>query len=137
VTSSEPQTNDEIVIRDVIESWARAVRGKDMDGILAHHSPEIVMFDVPPPLQSVGIEAYKKTWDLFFAWSKDPCVFDITELRITAGQEVAFATALLLCSETEKNGDQIDLRFRVTIGLRKIGGSWTVMHEHHSIPGSA
>jgi ketosteroid isomerase-like protein len=134
VSPSDPKTGDEIVIRDLIEGWARAVRRKNLDGILAHHSPEILMFDLPPPIQAVGIEAYKKSWDLFFNWSKDPCVFDIVELKVTAGQEVAFATALMRCSGTEKNGEEIDLDFRVTIGLRKIEGSWTVMHEHHSIP---
>jgi hypothetical protein len=30
------------------------------------------MFDVPPPMQSKGIEAYRKSWDLFFSWSDDP-----------------------------------------------------------------
>ncbi len=92
------------------------------------------MFDVPPPIQSKGIEAYKKTWDVFFAWSKDSCVFDISEMNITAGQDVAFATAMMHCAGTEANGDQIELDFRLTIGLRKIGGRWIVMHEHHSIP---
>jgi ketosteroid isomerase-like protein len=86
VTPTDSTTGDEIVIRDLIESWARAVRGKDLDGILAHHSPEILMFDLPPPIQAVGIEAYKKSWDLFFNWSKDPGVFDIVELNVTAGQ---------------------------------------------------
>jgi len=92
------------------------------------------MFDVPPPIQSIGIEAYKKTWDVFFAWSKDPCVFEIVEMNITAGQDVAFATAMMRCSGTETNGEQIELDFRLTIGLRKIDGRWIVMHEHHSIP---
>jgi len=125
---------DEAVIRDVIESWARAVRARDMDGVLANHSPDLLMFDVPPPMQSVGIEAYKKTWDLFYAWSRDPIVFDIIEMNITAGQDVAFATALMRCSGIEKNREEIELSFRVTIGLRKIEGRWTVTHEHHSIP---
>jgi ketosteroid isomerase-like protein len=58
-------TTDEAAIRDVIESWAKAVRRKDIDGILANHSPDILMFDVPPPIQSKGIDAYKKTWDFF------------------------------------------------------------------------
>ncbi len=30
------------------------------------------MFDVPPPFKSVGLDAYRKTWDLFFSWSSGP-----------------------------------------------------------------
>jgi ketosteroid isomerase-like protein len=65
------RSTDEAEIRNLVESWARAVRTKDLDGILANHSPEILMFDVPPPDQSKGIEAYKKTWNVFFAWFQD------------------------------------------------------------------
>ncbi len=57
---------DESAIRDLVENWAKAVRSKNLNGILANHSPEILMFDVPPPIQSKGIEAYKKTWVCFF-----------------------------------------------------------------------
>jgi uncharacterized protein (TIGR02246 family) len=127
---------DEDAIRDLVENWARAVRLKDLDGILANHSPDILMFDVPPPIQSKGIEAYRKTWDLFFSWSQDSKIFDINEMNITAGNDVAFVTALMRCAGTEANGDKIELPFRLTIGLRKIDGQWIVMHEHHSIPAS-
>ena len=133
---SSNRKTDEAAIRELVESWARAVRAKDLDGILANHSTDMLMFDVPPPLQSQGIEAYKKTWDLFFSWSRDSGVFDISEMNITAGNDVGFVTALMRCAGTEASGDKIELDFRLTIGLRKIGGQWIVMHEHHSIPAS-
>ncbi len=133
---SDNRTTDEAAIRDLIEDWARAVRAKDLKGILANHSREILMFDVPPPLESKGIDAYRKTWDLFFSWSDDPVVFDFNEMDITAGNDVAYVTALMRCAGTERTGERIKLEFRLTIGLRKIGGQWIIMHEHHSIPAS-
>lgn len=136
MSANNNRTTDEAAIRELIENWAKAVRTKKINGILASHSPEILMFDVPPPIQLKGIEAYKKTWDLFFSWSHDSGVFDISEINITAGNDVAFVTALMRCAGTEANGERIELEFRLTIGLRKIGGKWIVMHEHHSIPAS-
>jgi ketosteroid isomerase-like protein len=136
MSAGDNPTIDEIAIRDLVENWARAVRARNLNGILANHSPDILMFDVPPPVQSKGIEAYKKTWDLFFSWSRDFGVFDIIEINITAGNDVAFVTALMRCAGVEANGDKIELEFRLTIGLRKIGDQWIVMHEHHSIPAS-
>jgi uncharacterized protein (TIGR02246 family) len=136
MSASSNSTTDEAVIRELVENWARAVRAKDLDGILANHSTEMLMFDVPPPVQSRGIEAYRKTWDLFFSWSDDPVVFYIKDIDITAGTDVAFVAALMRCAGTEKNGERIELEFRLTIGLRKIDGQWIVMHEHHSIPAS-
>jgi len=136
MSASSTRTVNEAAIRELVESWARAVRAKDLDGILANHSTDMLMFDVPPPLQSKGIEAYKKTWELFFSWSNDPVVFDIKDMDIIAGTDVAFVAALMRCAGTEKNGERIELEFRLTIGLRRIGDQWIVLHEHHSIPAS-
>jgi uncharacterized protein (TIGR02246 family) len=128
------KTENEAQIRALIENWAEAVRARDYDRILANHSPDILMFDVPPPIQSKGIDEYKKTWDLFFSAADDPAVFDIRHMDIVAGNDVAFAAALMRCTETEKNGEKTDLDFRLTVGLSKIDGQWTILHEHHSVP---
>jgi uncharacterized protein (TIGR02246 family) len=134
MSANKQRAIDEAEIRDLIETWARAVRSKNLDGILADHSPEMLMFDVPPPIQSKGIKAYQKTWDVFFSWFQDSGVFNIEEMQVTAGDDVAFVTALMRCAGTEPNGEKVELQFRLTVGLRKINGRWTVMHEHHSIP---
>ncbi|MDB5973904.1 MAG: hypothetical protein JWR07_664 [Nevskia sp.] len=126
--------NEDAAIRHVVESWTAAVRRRDFEGILRNHASDIVMFDVPPPFQIRGIEAYRKSWDLFFSWSSDPVPFDITEMSITAGGDVAFVVATMRCAEPGVNGEQKPLDFRLTIGLRKIEGRWIITHEHHSVP---
>jgi len=135
--SETNKITDEVAIRELIENWAKAVREKNLSGILANHSSEILMFDVPPPVQSKGIEAYKKTWDLFFSWARDFGVFDIDEMTITAGDDVAFVSAVMHCAGAEANEDRVDLQFRLTVGLRKINDQWIITHEHHSVPASA
>jgi uncharacterized protein (TIGR02246 family) len=121
-----PQDTNEAQIRMLVDNWAKAVRAKDTGGALAHHTDDIVMFDVPMPLQSRGLEEDKKTWELFFANSPGgPGSFDVTELQITAGETVAFCHAILEIS---------DSKGRLTIGLRKENGRWLIAHEHHSYP---
>jgi len=131
--SDDLAADNEAQIRQQIEAWAAAVRRKDMAAILRDHADDFVMFDLPPPLSCRGIEAYRATWPLFFAASPTPPVFDIRELHVTAGADVAFAVALMRCVVVE-NGQASDLDFRLTIGLRKAGDRWLFMHEHHSIP---
>jgi ketosteroid isomerase-like protein len=123
-------------IKALIEAWADAVRRHDLPGILAHHEQDIVMFDVPPPLQSTGMDEYKKTWDLFFRYHKPSQAFDIEELAITAGEDVAFAVATMRCGSGTFSGppEAGGFLFRLTIGLRKIDGEWRITHEHHSVP---
>ena len=123
-------------IEALIEAWADAVRRHDLSGILAHHEQDIVMFDVPPPLQSRGMDEYKKTWDLFFRYHRPSQAFDIEELAITAGEDVAFAAVIMRCGSGTSSGPPQEggFLFRLTIGLRKIDGDWRVTHEHHSVP---
>ncbi len=125
--------NNESQIRTLIENWAAAVRNKDINGILANHSADVVMYDVPPPFQSMGIEAYRSTWDIFFKYTK-PGVFDIQQLHIVAGEEVAFCYATMKCSDNSDSADFVELPFRLTIGLKKIANQWVIVHEHHYIP---
>jgi uncharacterized protein (TIGR02246 family) len=127
-------SENDAAIRELVEFWAAAVRRRDMEAILRNHSSDIVMFDVPPPFQSEGIEAYKKTWDLFFSCSGNPVVFDLTSMAVTAGSDVAFVVAKMHCTEPGPDGERRGLDFRLTIGLRKIEGRWTITHEHHSVP---
>jgi uncharacterized protein (TIGR02246 family) len=124
---------DEQAIRELITRWAEAVHTGDLDTVLADHDPGIVMFDVPPPYDGVrGIQAYRDTWPPFFEWQRQGALFEIVELDVTAGDDVAFTYALLRCgtpAELEANPDN---RLRLTIGLRKRDGRWVVTHEHHS-----
>ena len=127
-------TPDQLAISDLIERWSKGVRDQDRAAIRQDHDADILMFDVPPPFQSRGIDEYMATWDTFFSFAEKPVRFDFTNIEITAGAEVAFATAVGHCVTIGRDGRREPLDFRLTMGLRKIDGRWTVMHEHHSLP---
>lgn len=130
-----PARDDEDQIRALIEGWARAVHEGNLEGVLADHGEEIVMFDVPPPDDGVrGIDAYRETWPPFFEWQARGASFEIVSLDVTAGKEVAFAHALLRCGSPEELAEHPERRLRLTLGLEKAGDRWTVVHEHHSFP---
>lgn len=127
--------DDEARVRELIQRWAAAVHEGDLDVVLADHSDDIVMFDVPPPDDGVrGIDAYRQTWPAFFEWQRSGASFDIVSLDVVAGGDVAFAYALLRCGTEEELQRDPDNRLRLTIGLRKEDGRWVVVHEHHSFP---
>ena len=127
---------EEVRIKNLLEAWADAVRRHDIAAILAHHDPDMLMFDLPPPLQCKGIKAYEETWGLFFPYHKPGTAFDIEELAVTAGQDVAFAAAIMRCGPCSSGNpaDKDGFLFRLTVGLRKVDGDWRIAHEHHSEP---
>jgi len=124
---------DEQQIRTLIESWADAVHAGDLETVVAAHAGDIVMFDVPPPYDGVrGIEAYRATWPPFFRFQLEGASFEIVSLDVTAGEDVAYAHALLRCGTPQELADKPENRLRLTVGLRKEDGRWVVAHEHHS-----
>jgi uncharacterized protein (TIGR02246 family) len=132
---SQPGTSkDEAEIRNLIEGWAKAVREEDRAAIRADHDPGILMFDVPPPLVSRGLDEYMATWETFFSSAEKPVAFAFHDVQVTCGQDVAFATGLGRCVTMDSSGKRVPLEFRLTMGLRKMDGRWRVMHEHHSLP---
>jgi ketosteroid isomerase-like protein len=124
--NSVADNSNETQIRTLVENWTKAVRDGDMNGILAHHTADIVMFDVPPPVQFHGMAEYEKTWELFFQFSPGgDGSFDILELHVSASDTVAFCYGLV---------QVVDNPVRLTMGFRKENGEWLITHEHHSYP---
>jgi uncharacterized protein (TIGR02246 family) len=120
-------------IQELISRWTKAVREQDFEGIRAAHDPDMLMFDVPLPFLSRGLDAYMATWDTFFDWQAKPVQFELRDVAITAGDEVAFATAVGRCCDLS-SGAPVQLDFRLTMGFKKKDGQWRIVHEHHSLP---
>jgi len=122
-------------IRTLIERWAGAAHSGDLEVVVEDHAADIVMFDVPPPYDGVrGLDAYRESWPGFFNWQAAGASFEIESLDITAGDDVAFAYALLKCGMPDDFEQNPAKRLRLTLGLRKENARWVVSHEHHSFP---
>lgn len=130
-TTTDTSTTDaEAAVRETLASWMRAVEKGDLAGVLAHHTEDTVLFDVPPPLQFVGPEEYRRSWEGFFGYQPTG-VFRFEELTVLAGSDVAVAYGLVRCGP-EDVARQFSVR--LTVGLRKVDGAWLIAHEHHSVP---
>jgi uncharacterized protein (TIGR02246 family) len=124
----EQTATDESNIRELIEAWVQAVEKRNLNDVLAHHSPDILMFDVPT-IELRGMKAYKESWKDFFDWLGNAGKFRLRKLDVTAGRDVAFCAGILDCTGT----GQGPVTVRLSVGLKKIDGQWMVTHEHHSV----
>jgi ketosteroid isomerase-like protein len=134
MTPKSSIASDEVEIRERIDQWAKALRAKDLDGLMSHYTRDILVFDLAPPLQYVGIDAYRKNFKEWFSSFQGPIGYEIRDLSITAGGDVAFCHSLNRISGTRTNGEETDVWVRATVGFRKIDGKWMVTHEHVSVP---
>ncbi|MGH6693391.1 MAG: YybH family protein, partial [Gammaproteobacteria bacterium] len=126
------KANDEAQIRALIDDWAKALRAKDVEGVLAHVAADIVTFDLAPPLTSTGADA--KGLQAWFSTWRGPLGYDIRDLSITAGDDVAFCRSLNRISGARTDGEQTDVWVRATVCYHKTDGQWMVTHEHVSVP---
>jgi PhnB protein len=121
-------------VRARIESWAAALRAKDVGGVLSHYTPDALSFDLAPPLQHAGVAALRKGFEWWFPTWVGPIGYEIRDLHVVAGDHVAFAHALARIHGPRTDGDDTDVWVRATICLRRFDGEWRVVHEHSSVP---
>ncbi len=93
-----------------------------------------MVFDIVPPLQYVGAETFRNHWDEGFSSIQGPFGYEIADLSITVGDDVAFTHCLGRSSATLPTGQKIGNWLRWTACFRKIGGKWLIVHEHVSVP---
>ena len=132
IPSTRP-ASDEAKVRELLERWVSAVHAQDLETVLSDRTDDIWMFDVPPPEDGVrGTAAYHEVWPPFLEFQRSGALFELVELQVTAGPDVAWAAALLRCGMPEELDREPDRRLRLTFGLRKVDGRWLVGHEHQS-----
>jgi PhnB protein len=124
-------TDNEAEIRALLDSRAAAFRAGDARAFVAGYAAEVVTFDLPPPLRTRGVDA--KGVAVWMATFAGPLGHDVRELTITASSDVAFVHSLVHLTG-ERPGENVDLWFRETLGLRRIHGRWAITHEHSSVP---
>jgi uncharacterized protein (TIGR02246 family) len=121
-------------IRALLDERVRAIHDKDAQALVSACAPDIVSFDALPPLQRLGAEAVRHRAEEWLGWYDGPIGYDIRDLRITAGDDTAFASYLYRVTGTMTNGSAVDMWVRSTMGLQKRDGQWAIAHEHTSVP---
>jgi uncharacterized protein (TIGR02246 family) len=125
---------NEAQIRHIVESWSAAVRARDVDRVMSHYAGDVVFFDLAPPLQLVGTAGYRRSLEEWFRSFSGPIGHEVHDLRVTAGEDVAFTTSVNRVTGARTNGERTDVWVRATVGYRKRDGAWKVSHEHVSVP---
>ncbi|HLZ59649.1 MAG TPA: nuclear transport factor 2 family protein, partial [Ktedonosporobacter sp.] len=92
--STKSKAIDETQIRVLIDTRIQAVRTKDITMALSNIAPNVLSFDVVNPLQYVGLDASRKRMQEWFASFQGPIGYEMGELSITTGDDMAFCHSL-------------------------------------------
>jgi uncharacterized protein (TIGR02246 family) len=129
-------SREEAAIRALIDRWTKAAQEKNLDGVMSiyQRGPSLVAYDLVPPLQYKGWDAYRADYKAFFDQYDGPIEFEFRDLVIDADATFGYSHELQRVSGTLKGGRKAAFWLRVTDVYRKIGGQWRVVHEHVSVP---
>lgn len=127
-------TDDEAQLRALIQEWAEAVRAKDLNAVMRHYAPDVVVFDVMPPLFVKGAESYRRNWQDWFDALEGPADFQFVDLHLVVGADLACCFSVNRLRARYRDGAKHDAQTRATVCWRKIDGQWLVVHEHASVP---
>lgn len=124
----------EAAIRQQIDKIVEGIQAKDLEALERIYAEDVVSFDVEPPLQHVGVAAKMKNWAKAFTFFQD-VTYEVRELTVTVGDDVAFGHCFGRLSGTLMNGTVTSgMWVRGTFCFQKIDGSWLIVHDQASVP---
>jgi ketosteroid isomerase-like protein len=134
VTPTGNQTRDSAELRAGIEERVRAVRAKDVDGLMAAYAQDVVTFDLVAPFANRDASAVRKRVTDWFSSFQTSIDYEVRDVTLFVAGDVAYEHHFTRVRGMAKSGAKIDMWFRETVGYRKADGRWKVTHQHSSVP---
>lgn len=127
--------NDHDAIAAIFTRYEQAVLARDADAVFADYVPNPVAYDLAPPLETrgaavldrEGLRSWFGTWD-------GPIRIRSQEPAVLVDGDLGVAFTLQHMTGMKKAEGSVDLWFRCTLVVRRIAGSWKIVHIHTSVP---
>jgi len=121
-------------ISELTGKWAVALREKNVEAVISHYVPDVVLFDVVNPLLSSGTDLLRTRLTEWLSSFDGHMGFEVSDLKVEAGDYLAFCHGLNRVIGTKVDGVKIDMCWRATLCWRKSDGNWKITHSHASVP---
>ena len=94
MTTENSRAADEARVRELIEERVRAIRAKDVDVLMSHHAPDVLMLDALDPLRYEGSDAVRERAGQWLSLYQGPVGYEVRDLSVTCGASPSSATSL-------------------------------------------
>ncbi|MEV6830363.1 NAD(P)H-dependent oxidoreductase [Amycolatopsis sp. NPDC051102] len=121
-------------VRERLDAIVAGLRNKDLEALRHSYAPDVVSFDVEPPLQHVGVDAKLKNWAKVFTIF-EKVDYELRDLTVAVSGNLAVGHGFGRVSGTLKDGTGTDgMWVRATFVLRHTGDGWVIVHDQASVP---
>jgi ketosteroid isomerase-like protein len=134
--AAAPHAEAEARVKEAEANLIKAVNARDVDAIMACYSakPNLVIFDLIPPLQYAGPDAWRKNWDGFLKSMKGTMKVEQSDLKVESSRRIAFAHSIWHWTMTDPSGKTTEITMRATDCFKDHGGKWLIVHAQYSVP---
>lgn len=134
MTMTSTQTKAEAQIRQLIDEHTRAICAKNLDQIMAHYAPDIVIFDMKPPLALRGIKDCRHMWETSLPYMPTISDMERQAVSVTISGDLALVHWVSRFVGLAPEHPAAQMWLRVTAGCQRYGDTWQIVHEHVSVP---
>lgn len=127
-------SNSDEELRELIAERVAAVHAKDPEPLAARQAPEVITFNVLPPLRSIGKAAVVEQTQSWFDSYAGDIGYEVMELHVDADGDIGFCSFLYHVTGTLQSGAEADMWVRATLCCRRVEGFWLITHDHESTP---
>lgn len=125
-------------VQDVLENYKSAIYEKDVEQFVSAYASDIHIYDCWGNWESTGISSWKEIVNGWFNGLREDGVLlktDFNDLVIEENSNLAFVHCAVTFAVYNESGEKVrQMTNRFTFGLRKENESWTIIHEHSSLP---
>lgn len=121
-------------LRALIDERVKAIASRDAQYLADAQDPEVLAFNVLPPLRLRGSDQVAEQTRAWFDGYADGPGYEVHDLRIDVDGSVGSTAFLYHVTGTLHSGDEVSMWVRATLVWKKIDGRWRIVHDHESIP---
>lgn len=137
--SQDPEVAREVASQR--NAWREMFERQDVDGMMSFYVPDIYTYDLmaaPEPdglkLAFDGEAIWRQNWVTFFEMFEDDLKVTIDDLTVYQSGDIATVRGLTRLQGTLISGQYVDMWARETNVLRRVNGTWLIVHDHVSVP---
>src|SRR6478672_11463627 len=121
-------------LRDLVAERVAAVHAKNPEPLAARQAPDVITFNVLPPLHMQGKDAVLEQTQAWFDAYESDIGYDVQDLHVDVDGDLGFCSFLYHVSGTLVAGGNVNMWVRATLCCRRVGSMWLITHDHESVP---
>lgn len=136
--SQDPEVAREVAAQR--NAWRETFERQDVDAMMSFYVPDIYTYDLAAPepdglkMAFDGEAIWRQNWVTFFDMFEDDLRVTIEDLTVYQSGDIATVRGLTRLQGTMTSGQYVDMWTRETNVLRRVNGTWLIVHDHVSVP---